>query len=173
MPETTSIDSAEETFCSFRADSRLFGIRVSALREISTNTVITPVPQAPPGVRGLANLRSRVHLVIDLRPALGLPAAECTPESRLIILKPNVAEDVGILVDQGGDILCVRRERIESWNESSSSAPDSSGETAAAFVVAVCKLDRELMMIIDPSRLVEFVSNAIRRNDALTGKAIS
>ena len=161
MPEQTDTIAAMQAFCTFRADQRLFGIDVACLREISTNTNITPVPPAPPAVRGLANLRSRVHLVLDLRPLLGLPPANCTADSRLIILKPFVAEDVGLLVDQGGDILRVPSEQIESL-DSTASARESSETPAAGFVVGVAKLDRELMMIIDAKRLVDSISNAIR-----------
>src|SRR5262245_18930488 len=107
MHDLTQTRSELHAFCTFRADQRLFGIDVACLREINTNTVITPVPPAPPVVRGLANLRSRVHLILDLRPLLGLPPADCTPDSRLIMLKPAVTEDVGLLVDRGGDILRV------------------------------------------------------------------
>jgi purine-binding chemotaxis protein CheW len=162
MPELGETSAERGAFCTFRADQRLFGIDVACLREISTNTVITPVPPAPPAVRGLANLRSRVHLILDLRPLLGLAAADCTADSRLIILKPAVAEDVGLLVDRGGDILRVPREQIESLDSSPASGRKSSESPAAGFVVGVAKLDRELMMIIDARRLVDAISNAIR-----------
>src|SRR5580765_5094406 len=92
MHEPASANSETRAFCTFRADQRLYGIDVSSLREISTNITITPVPPAPAAVRGLANLRSRIHLILDLRPLLGLAPVECTLDSRLIILKPKVAE---------------------------------------------------------------------------------
>lgn len=160
MSEPTDTSAPVHAYCTFRADQRLFGIDVGCLREISTNTRITPVPPAPPAVRGLANLRSRVHLVVDLRPLLGLPAADCTAESRLIILKPVVEEDVGLLVDQGGDIIRVSREQIESF-DASAGGRESSQADAAGFVVGVAKLDRELMMIIDARKLVDAISNAV------------
>ena len=165
MAELMAPSSEATAYCTFRADERLFGIDVAWLREISTNTSITPVPPAPPALRGLANLRSRVHLVLDLRPLLGLPTANCTAESRLIILKPAVAEDVGLLVDRGGDIVRVSREQIESLDTASISGREPSGlskSAAADFVVGVAKLDRELMMIIDAKRLVRAISSAMR-----------
>ena len=161
MLEDTVTLSSDSVFCTFRVQDRLFGINVAALREISTNTVTTPVPQSPPAVRGLAHLRSRVFLVIDLRPMLGLKASECTADSRLIILKPGIAEDVGVLVDGGGDIVRVSREQIEPCNPSANDR-DSSTERVAPFVVAIGKLDRELLMIVDVKLLVDAVTRAIR-----------
>ena len=155
MHEAILTDSAARSFCTFRADRRLYGIDVSFLREISTNIAITPVPPTPPAVRGLANLRSRILLILDLRPLLGLAPAECTIDSRLIILKPKVAEDVGLLVDRGGDILSVRQDQIEAVEETSDNG-------ALPLVVAICKLDRELMMIIDATRLTAVVARLLQ-----------
>src|SRR3954464_4532443 len=98
MHEPALRDVGTRSFCTFRADRRLYGIDVSSLREISTSVPITPVPPAPPAVCGLANLRSRVFLILDLRPLLGLPPTESTPDSRLLIFKPAVAQDTGLLV---------------------------------------------------------------------------
>src|SRR5512139_4030332 len=98
MSETTALQAVTRSFCTFRAEGRLYGIDVAHLREVSTHVATTPVPHAPPVIRGLTNLRSRVYLVIDLRPLLGLPPADCTVDSRLVILKAEFGEDVGVLV---------------------------------------------------------------------------
>jgi purine-binding chemotaxis protein CheW len=161
MHETISNDSTVRAFCTFRADGRLYGIELKYLREVSTNPAITRVPQAPPGVRGLANLRSRIYLVLDLRCLLGLQSADCTPDSRLIIFKANVVEDLGLLVDSGGDIVRVAFEQIEACGESSAIVADSSGNSAAPLVIGICKLEAELMMIVDPTRLADVIAKAL------------
>src|SRR5262245_9062877 len=108
MNELSIREADHRAFCTFRAGQQLYGIDVASLREISTNTSMTPVPPAPPEVRGLVNLRSRILLALDLRAMLGImPPAEVTDSSRLIVLKPGVAEDIGLLVDSGGDIVNV------------------------------------------------------------------
>jgi purine-binding chemotaxis protein CheW len=161
MNEIISTDSAARAFCTFRAEGRLYGIELTHLREISTNPMITPVPQAPPEVRGLANLRSRVYLVLDLRALLGLHPVDCTPDSRLIVLKPNVVEDTGLLVDSGGDIARVTPEHIEACGESSGTVVDPDRDSAAPLVSGVCKLETELMMIIDPTRCAVAIARAL------------
>ncbi|HVP10806.1 MAG TPA: chemotaxis protein CheW [Phycisphaerae bacterium] len=162
MSELAPIQPSIRTFFTFRAQGRLYGIDVEQIREVSTHVAVTPVLQAPPIVRGLTNLRSRIHLVLDLGPALGLPPPEAGEGSRLIVLKPGVAEDLGLFADCGGDIVPVRPEAIE---EASSQEPDSTDahvEGRASPVVGVCKLDAELMMIIDPARVINAMENAIR-----------
>jgi purine-binding chemotaxis protein CheW len=161
--------SPTRSFCAFRADRRLYGVDVANLREISTAMAITPVPPAPSVVRGLANLRSRILLILDLRALLGLPPVPCSDESRLIIFKPEIAQDTGLLVDRGGDILAVPQDRIEVIDQRTPASQEPSGsEATPPLVVAVCKLESELLMIIDASRLGDLVGQAL--NEWRTGR---
>ena len=162
MSETTAIESVVRSFCTFRAEGRLYGIDVAHLREVSTHVATTPVPQAPPAIRGLANLRSRVYLVIDLRPLLGLSPADCTVDSRLIILKTGLGEDMGILVDSGGDIVRVKESDTEVSAQSASDGADTPADVPPSLAGGVCKLEKELMVVLDPAAIVNDVARQIR-----------
>jgi purine-binding chemotaxis protein CheW len=162
MSEMTAIESVVRSFCTFRAEGRLYGIDVAHLREVSTHVATTPVPQAPPAIRGLANLRSRIYLVIDLRPLLGLPPADCTADSRLIILKTEVAEDLGVLVDTGGDIVRAKESDIEVSVQASRALADAPADALPSLTSGVCKLEGELMVILDPNAIVSDVARQIR-----------
>lgn len=157
--ELTALASAGRAFYSFREDERLYAIEVNALREVSPPIAITPVAHAPAAVRGLANLRSRILLVLDLRPLLQLPSMPCTAESRLMILKPSVLEDAALLVDRGGDIVWIVDEQIE-WLDDAPA--ESANRAASRLIVGVCKLEKELMMIIDASRLATLVAELMK-----------
>ncbi len=157
----TSTGPSERTFYTFRADQRLFGIDVAHVREVSTQIGVTPVPQAPSIVRGLTNLRSRIYLVLDPRPSLGLPPADTTAESRLVVLQAHVAEHLGLLVDRGGEIVRVATGQIEEIAPADAESAADSAEARPSPVVGVCKLDHELMMIIEPARLVAAAESAI------------
>jgi purine-binding chemotaxis protein CheW len=167
MNEGVLNDPSPRAFCAFRADARLYGIDVACLREISANTTITPVPRAPPVIRGLANLRSRIFLILDLRALLGLPPAPCTADSRLIILKPTVAEDMGLLADRGGDILTALPDRIASVDAALPMSDAPSADQARSLVVGMCKLENELMMIIDAVRLADTVARATTNTEVI------
>ena len=171
MSNLALAQSTVRSFCTFRAQDRLYGIEVAQVREVSTHVATTPVPQAPPLVRGLANLRSRIYLVLDLSPALGLPAPECTTDSRLIVLHPRVAEGLGLFVDCGGDIVRVSLEQMEEIARPAAGNAEALVAQPASPVVGVCKLDTELMMIIDPKRLVGALEQEIHLH-ALTGKTL-
>jgi purine-binding chemotaxis protein CheW len=149
--------SPVRSFCTFRTQDRLYGIDVTQVREVSTHVALTPVPQAPSIVRGLVNLRSRIYLVLDVRPALSLPPLGCTADTRLVVLHPRVAESLALFVERGGDIVRVSSDQIEHVALPTAASP----ETLAAPVVGVCRLEAELMMIIDPFKLVDALENEI------------
>lgn len=146
--------SAFQHYCTFRLAGQLYGLEISAVREVSTCLVVTPVPHAPPQVRGLANLRSRIYLLLDLRSILGLASAEDTVDTRVVILKDGIAENIGVVVDAGGDIVSVTADRIEG---TVSHAVSRSPDKVPAIVTAICKLEEELMMVVDPVRVTDHV----------------
>jgi purine-binding chemotaxis protein CheW len=70
----------------FRVAEGRFALPLAAVREV----VVTPehftrVPRAPAAVTGVINLRGRVVTVVDLRPVLGLGAAQA-PAPKLLLL---------------------------------------------------------------------------------------
>jgi purine-binding chemotaxis protein CheW len=154
---TTTAAAPARSFCTFRRAQRLHGIEVFHVREVSPHFPMTPVPQAPPAVRGLANLRSRIYLILDLRPLLGLPPVDCGQTSRFIILKPEIGQDLGILVEEGGDIAHVSADRIES-----AAGRDSSGDVTS-LIAGVCKLESELMTVVDPTQIAQVVARLFDR----------
>lgn len=102
-----------ETWVTFRLGTELYGLAVTSVREIVRVQAITRVPHAPFPIRGIVNLRGRVVPALDLRVRLGLPAAELTPDSRILVC--HVGErTVGLLVDAAHQVVRVDRLRVEA-----------------------------------------------------------
>ena len=74
-------------YLTFRLDEASYGIRVLQVREILRPSGIVAVPQLPPWIRGVINLRGRVIPVIDLRVRLGLPRAADTAQTCIIVVE--------------------------------------------------------------------------------------
>ena len=84
---------------------------VSAVREIRGVTPPTPLPDAPPFVRGVINLRGQVMPVIDLSQRLGKGAAQDGPRQVIIVVE-NQADVAGLLVDAVCDSFTVEADAI-------------------------------------------------------------
>ena len=163
--------SHTRSFCTFRLGPRLYGIDVAQVREVSPLLPMTPVPQAPPAVHGLFNLRSRIYLALDLRPLLTLPVVQSTPASRLLILRQEIGQDLGVLVEIGGDIVHAPADSIEA----SGASPDPNSQENSSLVAGACKLPGELMIVVDVAGIARIVSNLMRHENlaALTAPRTS
>lgn len=82
----------------FRLERESFAVPIERVREVVRVTEITRVPEAPPHIRGVTNLRGRVLPVVELRTRLGLTAAVTTPSSRILVVESQ-GRLLGLLVD--------------------------------------------------------------------------
>ena len=141
----------DRAFYAFRAGGLLFGADLLQVQEVAPCPPVTAVPQAPPAIRGLVNLRSHIYLALDMRALVGQPWAPLDAESRLVVLKHAVAADLGLVVEHRGDIVHVRSSQIE--------APPAGGDldSSTGLFPHVCRLDGELMTILDLSAVASFV----------------
>ncbi len=61
---------------SFEIGEEEFGVDILTVQEINRMVEITSVPNTPPHVEGIINLRGKVIPVIDLRTRFGIPKRE-------------------------------------------------------------------------------------------------
>lgn len=73
------------------------------VREVLRYTDIAPVPGAPSYVLGIINLRGNVVTVIDTRARFGIPPAEVTDNTRIMIIESD-KHVIGILVDSVAEV---------------------------------------------------------------------
>jgi chemotaxis signal transduction protein len=155
--------AAANHYCTFRLDGHLFGFDIRAVREVNMQTAFTSVPHAPPVVRGCVNLRGHIVLVLDLRRLLGLEPAPVTPDSRLVIFKPTVGESLGVLVDAIGDIASVPEDLTENMrpDEAPRVEEETGARRAAELVSGIGKLEGELLVIVNPHKLLGAVAGSV------------
>lgn len=64
-----------------------FAITVAQVREVLDVCPFSRVPNMPPWVRGMIDVRGKAVPVIDLRVKFGMPPAEATDRSRIVVLE--------------------------------------------------------------------------------------
>ena len=146
--------SAVVQFCTFGLDDQLFGIEVSAVREVVRDQTITPVPLAPAAVLGLVNLRGRIVTAVDLRRCLGQaappgpePQATLRRAGNLVVLGEAYG-DVSFIVDEVREVRAAGPETFEP-------APPTIGEGARGRIRGAHKLAERLLLILDVPRTLE------------------
>lgn len=129
-----------QQYCTFALDGHLFGVPVDAVQEVLKQQVTTPVPLAAPEICGLLNLRGQIVTVVDLRVKLALPPR--TGERGINVVVRTAEGVVSLLVDEIGDVL-------EPAEASFEAPPDTVPAAVRALITAVCKLDDQLMLVLD------------------------
>jgi purine-binding chemotaxis protein CheW len=131
----------ELEFITFYLGGLLLGIDIHQVQEINRNLSMTPVPHAPPAVRGVINLRGEVVMVVDLNTVLGLPAKELARANRNVIVK-NGGEQIGLLVDRVADVVRAKSDELDPM-------PENLRGIDQRFFKSVYKLEEGLLVILD------------------------
>lgn len=157
---TTNVKNSEQLYCTFRLAGRLYGIDILDVKEVTAEIAYTRVAHAPRAVLGLVNIRGHIYLALDLRGLLGLPEGTLTSDSRLVLFKPSVGSAFGVVVDAIAEIRTVDADLIEPFF----SADDQAKGVelgAAALIESVCRLDGELLVVVNPRRLLAAVEEKL------------
>ncbi len=81
-----------------------YAVPVEAVREVVSHYRVTPVPCAPPAVRGVVNLRGEIVSVTDLGVVLGLRAESVVRGTPLVVVTDG-SVTTALLVDSVEDIV--------------------------------------------------------------------
>jgi purine-binding chemotaxis protein CheW len=79
----------------FELADESYGVEISRVQDINRMQEITEIPHAPESVVGVINLRGRVIPVVDLRTRFGMPGAEHTKSTRIVVVQMG-EEPIGI-----------------------------------------------------------------------------
>ena len=131
---------------SFRLAEETFGVEITKVREIILMCEITRVPQTPHYVKGLINLRSTVIPVIDLRALFGLPEAEQSADSRIMVLQVG-NKTVGIVVDGVDEVLRISQDQI-------SPPPPTIASLGNEYLNGLVKLEGQLLILLDIDKIL-------------------
>ena len=126
----------------FSIQDSLIGIRSSEVEEIVRIPPITHVPNAPPYVLGIVNLRGRILTILDISNRLGLGVTAAGDDSRILIVTVK-GESMGVLVPQLSDVVEIGKDEIKPMSGS------VLGVSADHFLGLFEKDDR-LIALLDP-----------------------
>jgi len=138
-------------YLTFSLAEESYGVPVLKVREIITMLHITTVPQMPPYVKGVINLRGKVIPVIDLRTKLGLPAAELTDSNCIVVVQITQAgmetKNIGLIVDAVQEVVNLTQEDIEP-------APDFGGSINVEYLLGMATLKGNVKSLLDIEKVI-------------------
>jgi purine-binding chemotaxis protein CheW len=141
-----SNDPVWETWVTLALAGETYALPVTHVREILRVSTITRVPHAPPGVRGVTNLRGRVLPVVDLRCRLGLPAVEPTDTSRILVADSQ-GRVLGLLADGVRHVARLDRRQVQP-------VPADVLTTQSDYIVGAINMDDHMVILLHVDRVV-------------------
>ena len=127
-----------------------FGIDIKYVDNIVRMQKITRVPKSQPFFKGVINLRGEVVPVMSMRNKFGLEDDEFTDKTRIIILKPEQRDAIGVIVDSVKEVVELENESIEKVQ--------SGKEDKMRYINAVGKNQGNLISLLNVSSVIEDVN---------------
>ena len=132
---------------SFMLADEEYGVEVLKVREIIRMPTITKMPNTPPYVEGVINLRGKVIPIISMRKRFGLMEAENSSQTRIMVM--DVAGDLtGFIVDAVSEVI-----RIHSSEIQPPPTMVLSGGVGQEFITGVFNHAERLLIIMDVDRM--------------------
>jgi len=148
MDEITTIKQENELLqlVTFAIGEEEFGIDILKVQEIIRTMAITKVPNSPPHVEGVINLRGKVIPVIDLRSRFLLESKPHDNQTRIIVVDLHRVV-IGFVVDGVSEVLRIQSNTVEP-------PPPVVSGIESEYIKGVGKLDNRLLILLDLDKLI-------------------
>ncbi len=147
------MEQAERTsvtqYLTFNVGEELFAVDVGQVREVLELSAITRIPNSPPFMRGVINVRGSVVPVVDMRRKFGLPPVEHTVETCIVVMEVELEGEqvvLGALVDAVEEVIELEPKDVER-------APRIGTQLDTEFIRGMGKLEEKFIIILDINRV--------------------
>jgi purine-binding chemotaxis protein CheW len=142
--------SREGKYLTFSLAGEEYGIGILKVKEIIGLMTITPVPKTPEHIKGVINLRGKVIPVVDLRLKFGMPGAESTERTCIIVVEiismgNKIA--MGIVVDSVSEVLNIKAAEIED-------TPNFGSKLDTAYILGMAKAGQSVKILLDIDKVM-------------------
>lgn len=145
IPGTRSLTARGGKYLTFFLDREEYGIPILTVREIIGLLPVTPVPKAPPYVKGVINLRGKVIPVVDLRLKFDMEPIRTTDETCIIVVQTGGSE-LGVMVDKVSEVLDIPDGEIVD-------APSLGAEIPTDYILGIGKSQGRVTLLLDIEKI--------------------
>jgi purine-binding chemotaxis protein CheW len=129
----------------FGLGAEVFAVPVTYVKEILDYREIFQIPGGPDYLLGLTELRGQGVTTIDFRLRLGLPKAERTPATRVLVIEVPLEDRVlllGLVVDRVVEVSTFRSDELEG-------APDIGRAWPSEYISGVVRRAESFVVLIN------------------------
>ena len=137
-------------YLSFTLGGEDYGVDILKVHEIKGWEAVRPLPESPPYVKGVLDLRGTIVPIIDLRSRFKFTQVEYTPTTVIIVLAVETGERklvMGIVVDSVSDVLDTKAEEIKP-------APNLGARISTRYIRGMISREGRMVILLDVDRLL-------------------
>ncbi|HBE02994.1 MAG: hypothetical protein A2096_07740 [Spirochaetes bacterium GWF1_41_5] len=142
---------AENQYVAFKLGNEEYGVKILSVQEIYSLPVLTRIPNTPPFIKGVINLRGDVIPIIDLRTKFNMEHQETGKNSVIIVAKTGAEEKnlktIGMVVDTVSDVLTFSRDNIQDM-------PEFSSGINTRYIEKMGKIGDRLVILLNLEKLL-------------------
>ncbi len=144
--QQTGLATDGSQFLTFKVGEELYGVDILRVQEIKGYTAVTRIPNTPPAIKGVINLRGTIVPIVELRTVFGMPTIDVTPFTVIIVVV--VREKVmGLVVDSVSDVLTIDRQDMQP-------PPAFGSRVDVSCLSGIAKSGDKLVALLDIDRLL-------------------
>ena len=131
----------------FTAQSQELGVQAMRVQEISQVLPVSQVPNAPPYIEGIMNLRGRIASVINFRRKFGFEPKEHDEDTRVIVVEMD-GYPIGITVDSVEEVVKIPDSSVQNLPESTSTTESKE------YITGIGMQDKRLIILLDLDKVL-------------------
>ena len=143
---TASAESHINQYLTFALAGEDYGVDILAVREIRGWAKVTRIPQSPPFILGVLNLRGAIVPIMDLRGRFGLPEQERDALTVTVIVAVE-GRHFGMVVDAVSDVLDVDSKQVRD-------VPNFGQTARADYLSGLVPSGERMVLLLQVERLL-------------------
>ena len=155
------VDLRAGKYLTFFLASEEYGVEILKVQEIIGRMPITPVPLTSKYIRGVINLRGKIHPIMDLKVKFGMDQTQITDETGIIVIK-TANMMMGILVDKVSEVVTIASGDIED-------TPSFGSDVNTEYLLGIGKAGGKIRMLLDIDKVIN-ASDIINLKKATDGE---
>jgi len=143
-PKSTAVKPTR--YLTFSLGHESYGLPVLNVREIIRLCPITPVPNMPPHIKGVINLRGTVIAVLDLRAKFQMPSGDYNERTCIIVIQVASPSGQPLLM---GAIVDAVEEVIQLTDAEIEPAPDFGTGGGPGFITGMATIQGGVKILLN------------------------
>ncbi len=138
-------DTLKGRYLLFAISDAVYGMEIRHVTEIIGMQPINKLPETPPHIKGVINLRGKIIPVIDMRIRFKKSEADFTDRTCIVVVETRYFS-AGLIVDEVAEVLTI---------DDSDIAPPPQFEVGASarYISGIGKVNDEVKLLIDCASL--------------------